>query len=283
MAMRQVVGKHTLSRLIKNRALTIGLVLVVAASIVGLLAPLLAPADPLETRIELALQAPGRSHPFGTDELGRDILSRVISGVRVTTVIALLSVVMGGAIGTSAGLISGYLPGWPDRVIMRLVDIMMAFPGILLAMVIIAILGPALKSVIIAVGITTIPYYARVARGLARKIAGEDFVEAANAIGCSPGRILLRYLFPNMISPMLVVTTLTMAIAILTEASLSYLGLGAQPPTPELGAMLASGRTYIYSAWWATVAPGSVIVLIVLGINMLGDGLRDALDPRLRI
>jgi peptide/nickel transport system permease protein len=270
-------------RLARNRAAVTGSALFLLCAAMGLLAPVLAPSDPLATSVREALQGPTWSHPLGTDELGRDQFSRVLYGIQVSLTIGAASVLLGGSLGTLAGLLAGYNQGWPDRVIMRGVDTMLAFPGILLALAVVTVLGPGLSSVVVAVGIATIPAYVRVVRGVTLSLKHQDFVEGARSIGCTGARILFLYVLPNALSPIIVMSTLGMAAAILAASSLSYLGLGAQLPAAELGAMLAGGRTYLRTAWWLTVVPGGVILLMTLGINMLGDGLRDVLDPRLRV
>jgi peptide/nickel transport system permease protein len=266
----------------QNRAAMIGAALVIFEIILALGAPWIAPYDPLDQNPREALQAPSREHLFGTDDTGRDLLSRVIYGTQISLRVGLISVGIGGGIGIVLGIIAGYRGGWADNVIMRMMDLLLAFPGILLALAIIAILGPGLFNVMIAVGISAIPAYTRLARGSALALREREFVVGARAIGCGDGHITLRYILPNVLPPLIVLATLGIAGAILTAAGLSFIGLGAVPPAPEWGAILTLGRKYINQAWWYTTFPGLAIAITVLGINMLGDALRDALDPRLR-
>ncbi len=248
----------------------------------ALAAPWIVPFDPYKQNPRAALQAPSREHWFGTDDTGRDLLSRVIYGTRISLRVGLISVGIGGSIGITLGILAGYRGGFVDNVIMRAMDLLLAFPGILLALAIIAILGPSLFNVMIAVGVSSIPSYTRVARGATLALRDRDFVVGARAIGARDARITMKYILPNVLPPLIVLATLGIAGAILTAAGLSFIGLGAVPPTPEWGAILTLGRKYINQAWWYTTFPGLAIMVTVLGINMLGDALRDALDPRLR-
>jgi ABC-type dipeptide/oligopeptide/nickel transport system permease subunit len=260
----------------------IGATILVLEIIIALAAPLIAPFDPLDQNPRAALQAPSSEHWMGTDDTGRDLLSRVIWGARISLRVGVISVLIGGGIGITLGIIAGFRGGWLDNVIMRFVDLLLAFPGILLALGIIAILGPGLSNVMLAVGISSIPSYTRVARGSTLALRERDFVTSARSIGAKDRRIMLRYILPNVLPPLVVLATLGIAGAILTAAGLSFIGLGAVPPTPEWGAILTLGRKYINQAWWYTTFPGLAIMVTVLGINMLGDALRDALDPKLR-
>jgi len=253
-------------------------VLLVAA--VG--APLLTPYDSLSMRPEERLQPPNRRHLFGTDVFGRDLWTRVLYGSRISLRTGVISITLAVALGVPLGLTSGYYGGSVDRLLMRLVDLMLTFPGILLALVIIAILGPNLLNAMLAVGISASPTYARVVRAAVLGAREQVYVDAARAIGCRDGRIMIRHILPNTVAPIIVLGTLGVAGAIISAAALSYLGLGAQPPTPEWGALLSEGRNYLRVAWWMTAFPGLAIMIAVLAINLLGDGLRDALDPRLR-
>jgi peptide/nickel transport system permease protein len=233
--------------------------------------------DPLRT-----LQSPNSSHLMGTDNLGRDVLSRMIIGSRISLSVGIISVGISLAIGVPMGLIAGFYGRQIDNVIMRLVDILLAFPGILLALAVVSVLGPGTNNVMIAVGIGAVPTFVRVVRGSVLSAREYDYVEAAKAIGARDSRVMFAHILPNISAPIIVISTLGVASAILAASSLSYLGLGAQPPQAEWGAMLSGARSYMRSAWWLTTFPGLAIMITVLAINMLGDGLRDALDPQLR-
>lgn len=273
-------GSIVRAQLARNRGAMAGLTLLAAAVGVALGAPWLAPYDPTFQDLLQPLQPPSREHPFGTDEVGRDVLSRVIYGSRLSLSVGLISVGIGGTAGVTLGLVSGFYGGWLDDVILRIMDLMLAFPGILLALAIVAVLGPGLYNVMLAVGIAATPSFTRVTRGQTLAIRAMDYVTGARAIGCTPGRIIWRYILPNVLPSVIVLATLGLASAILAASGLSFLGLGAQPPTPEWGAMLSFGRAYLRQAWWITTFPGLAIMVTVLGMNMLGDGLRDALDPK---
>jgi peptide/nickel transport system permease protein len=254
----------------------------VALVLVAVAAPIIARTDLYLMRPQEALWPPSQQHWFGTDEFGRDLLTRVVHGARLSLSVGLVAVAIACGIGVVTGLASGYYGGLLDLGLMRLVDLMLAFPGILLALAIVAILGPGLTNAMIAVGITGIPSYARVIRGAVLQAKAFLYVEAARAVGVPAPVILIRHLLPNVAAPIIVLSTLNMAAAILTAASLSFLGLGAQPPQPEWGALLNAGRNWLQRAWWLTTFPGLAIMVTVLAINTLGDGLRDVLDPRLR-
>jgi peptide/nickel transport system permease protein len=266
----------------RNRGAMAGLVVLLAEVVLAAGAPWIAPYDPIHQDLLAPLQPPSRAHPWGTDEVGRDILSRVIFGTRISLTVGLISVGIAGAGGVVLGLVSGYAGGLVGEVILRVMDLLLAFPGILLALAIVAVLGPGLFNVMIAVGIAGMPAFTRVTRAQTLAVREMDYVTGARAVGCTTGRILARYIFPNVLPPLIVLATLGLASAILTASGLSFLGLGAQPPTPEWGAMLSLGRAFLRQAWWVTTFPGLAIMLTVLAMNMLGDGLRDAVDPRLR-
>jgi peptide/nickel transport system permease protein len=266
----------------RNRAALAGWVVLLVLVFVALFAPQVAPFDPIRILSAERLLPPSRQHLFGTDELGRDVLSRVIFGARISLTVGLISVGVALAIGVPLGLLSGYLGGWVDNLIMRFIDILLAFPGILLAIVIAGTLGPGLRNVMIAVGIFTVPTYARVVRASTLSVREMEYVQALRALGASDQRIIFRHILPNVSASVIVLSTLGVATAILSAAGLSFVGLGAQPPTPEWGAMLSAARPYLYSEWWLPTFPGMAIMVTVLAINLLGDGLRDALDPRLR-
>jgi peptide/nickel transport system permease protein len=270
-------------RFARNRGAVIGLFVVIALVFVSALAPLAAPHHPLAVDPTIRFQPPSAAHPFGTDELGRDVLSRVIYGGRISLIVGVIPVLIASISGIVLGISAGYFGGIVDMVIMRCIDIMMAFPGILLALAVIAVLGASLTNLMIAVGIFSIPLYTRVLRGSTLATKEQLYVEAARAVGCGNLRIMLHHILPNIIAPLIVLATLGMATAILVAASLSFLGLGQRPPTPEWGSMLSDARKYLRIAWWLTAFPGLAISLSVLAINLLGDGLRDVLDPRLRI
>lgn len=271
------------ARLIKNKAAMFGGGVVVLLILASLAAPQIAPYDPLKQNLRENLLAPSPTHWFGTDVHGRDIFSRVLYGAAISLRIGFLGALLGGAIGIVLGLTAGFYGGAADMLIMRLVDIQLAFPGLLLAIAIIAAIGPGLENVIIAVGVFSVPTFTRVVRGSVLSIKQQDFVTAARTVGATSTRIMRLHLFPNILAPVLVLLTMRVATAILTAASLSFLGLGAQPPTPEWGAMLSDGRDYLVLAPHVATFPGLAILLAVLGFNLLGDGLRDALDPRLRL
>jgi peptide/nickel transport system permease protein len=267
-------------RFAKHKGALVGVFIVACVTAAALLAPVLAPYNPEEITVDI-LQGPSREHLFGTDEIGRDVLSRVLYGARISPWIGVIAIVMAGVIGTALGLISGYAGGVSDNVIMRGMDILLAFPGILLAIVVVATLGPGLRNAMIAVGVAFIPTFARVVRGEVLVEREKEYVAAARGLGASGARIAFGEILPSVWGPVTVLATLGVAGAILATAGLSFLGLGASPPTPEWGAMLSEGRNYLPDQWWIAVFPGIAIALTVLGINLIGDGLRDTLDPRL--
>ncbi len=256
--------------------------MVLAFVIVAVFADWIAPFDPRAQDLYSNLDRPSRAHPFGKDEFGRDIFSRVIHGTRISLAVGLGATAIAAVGGVLLGLGAGYFGGWIDTIVMRAMDVLLAFPGILLALAIVHILGPGLVNVTVAVGVFAIPTFARVVRGSVLQIRQLDFVAAARAQGAGDGRILAVHVLPNCFAPIIVLSTLRMATAILTAAGLSFLGLGAQPPTPEWGAMLAAGREFLRSAPHVAAFPGLAIMLMVLAFNMFGDGLQDALDPRLK-
>jgi peptide/nickel transport system permease protein len=269
-------------RLRRNRAAVIGGVVVLLFIAIAILAPLIAPYDPNEGDLTQRLRSFSREHLLGTDALGRDLLSRVIYGARISLEIQIVSVSLALIIGTLLGMIGGYYGGRLDHLIMRLMDILLAFPGIFLAISIIAALGPGLLNLMLAAGIYSVPQFARIVRGSILTLKEKEFVEAARAVGESDVNILFRYLLPNSMAPIIIQTTLRMATVLLTASGLSFLGLGVQPPTAEWGAMLSTARAYIVTAPHVATVPGLAIMLVVMGFNLFGDGLRDSLDPRLR-
>jgi ABC-type dipeptide/oligopeptide/nickel transport system permease subunit len=266
----------------RNRGAIVGLIMIVFLALMAVAAPWVAPYDPLQQSIQDALQSPSAQHLFGTDELGRDMLSRIIYGARISLRVGLISVAIGSTIGTTMGIISGFYGRAIDNLLMRITDVLAAFPGMLLALTVIAVLGPGLFNAMIAVGVGSIPSYSRIARGSTMAIRSCLYVESARSVGCQGRRIMWRYILPNVLPPLIVIVTLGVAGAILTASGLSFLGLGAKPPTPEWGAMLSSGRQYLRTSPWVAIFPGLAITITVVSINLFGDGLRDALDPRLR-
>jgi peptide/nickel transport system permease protein len=276
------VGAVVVRQFRRSRAAVVGLGLIVIFVITAVLAPLIAPHDPIALGLGQQLKPPSFIYPLGTDELGRDLLSRLLWGARATLLITLGAVALAVLVGTVSGMYSGFRGGWSDTLIMRVMDVLLAMPGFLLAIAIIAALGVGMVNVIIAVGIHAVPAFARVVRAATLSVKQQEYVLAARALGSHDGTIMWRHVLPNVTPPLLVQTTLQLATAILTASGLSFLGLGPQPPTPEWGAMLSTGRTYITSNPQLATIPGLAILLVALGFNLLGDGLRDALDPRLR-
>jgi peptide/nickel transport system permease protein len=279
-----------LRRLAARRTALFGLVVVVLVILTAVTASLISPFDPIEQDLgDLRLKAPGfrdatgHVHPLGTDHLGRDLLARVIYGARPALLVGFAAVAISGLIGMAAGLVAGYFGGRTDDVLMRLADIQLAFPFILLAIAVIGVLGPSLQTIIVVIGVSSWVVYARIVRGAVLTLREREFVQAALALGGGDVRVLLRHILPNALTPWLVVATLDMARVIVIESALSFLGLGVQPPAPTWGGMLADGRVYISTAWWLATFPGLAILVTVLGINLFGDGLRDTLDPRLKV
>lgn len=268
-------------RLWRSPSAIAGGFIVLAFLVVALIAMTYTPFDPKDQNLRSSLQGPSRTHLLGTDEFGRDILSRIMAGTVPTFGIAILGIAIGFPIGVTLGALAGYVGNKIDSIVMRLVDIQLAIPGIILAIVIITVLGVGMMPLILAVGIFSIPGFARIARAGVLVTKAEDFVEAAHSIGASGSRVLLRHILPNTVAPIIVQTSLRTATAILVASSLSFLGLGAQPPSPEWGAMLSSSRDYLQSNPHTAIFPGIAVALAVLGFNLLGDGLRDALDTRL--
>ncbi|MGE3269223.1 MAG: ABC transporter permease [Chloroflexota bacterium] len=267
---------------VRSRAAVFGLALTLLFILTAILAPVLAPHDPTAFTLGQQLKPPSATNLLGTDELGRDIFSRILWGARITLLITLGAVLVSLVIGTALGIVAGFLGGWTDTLIMRVMDILLAMPGFLLAIAIIAALGAGTLNVVIAVGVFSIPAFARVARGSTLSVKQQDYVLSSRALGASPVGIMWRHILPNVTPPLVVQTTLRLATAILTASGLSFLGLGPQPPTPEWGAMLSTGRNLITSSPQLATIPGLAILLVAIGFNLLGDGLRDALDPRLK-
>lgn len=272
-----IVWKH----LKRNKGAIVGASILLFFILISVFAPLLAPFPIEQMKMESRFQSPSAEHWLGTDEFGRDILSRMMHGGRVSLMMGLVAVSIAGIIGVFLGVVSGYYRKL-DIYIMQVMDILLAFPSLLLAIAIIAVLGVGLTNAMIAVAISVIPSYVRVVRGAVLSIREKEYIEAVKALGVSDIKIIGKHILPNVLSPVIVLSTLQFGTSILAAASLSFLGLGAQPPTPEWGAMAYVGKSFLLDAWWMSLFPGLAIMLVVLGFNMLGDGLRDALDPRLK-
>ncbi len=273
-------GERALRRLARRRGAMVGLVIVVFFVFLALLAPWIAPYDPLAASWSAVRKAPSAQHWFGTDEIGRDVLARVIWGARASLLAGVVSVAISLSIGVPVGLAAGYLGGWVDMLISRMTDAMLACPFLILAIALAAFLGPSLTNAMIAIGIAATPVFVRLTRAQVLAVKVEDYVEAARAVGNSHLRIALRHIFPNVVATLIVQATLAIAAAVIAEASLSFLGLGQQPPAPSWGSMLNTAKNFVENAPWMAVWPGLSIFLLVLSFNLLGDGLRDALDPR---
>ncbi len=258
---------------------SIVLLVMVLAALVG---PVLVPYGVNETDVANALRPPSGAHWFGTDDLGRDVFSRVVIAAQVSLRVAVISVAIALTVGVLLGIVSGYAGGWADGVLMRIVDVLFAFPMLILALAIVAVLGPGANTATIAIGIVYIPIFARVARASTLSVRAEPFVRASQTMGTGTGRILRRHVLPNISGPIIVQTSLSLAFAILSEAALSFLGLGVQPPQPSWGRMLFEAQSFLGTAWWLAVFPGAAIFLTVLSCNLVGDGLRDVLDPKQR-
>lgn len=279
-------SERPISRLLapirRSGAATVGLVLVLVLIGSALFAPLLAPYDPVDTDLRAKAQPPSSQHLLGTDQFGRDILSRLLYGARLSLVLGIGSVVIGAASGISVGLLVGFRGGWFDDIVMRVVDVLLAFRLLLLAITVMAILGPSLVNVMLAIGLSLFATFTRLTRGEVLSAKTRDYVEAARAVGCSPGRMMIRHILPNIAGPLIVFATLRLGAAILSESALSFLGLGSPPPTPSWGLMIKEGLNQLRSAWWISTIPGVAVTVVVLAFNLLGDGLRDAFDPRMR-
>lgn len=276
----QSPGRRALARLARRRAALVGLFFVVLFIVVAIFAPSLAPYDPLATSWSAIRKAPSAAHWFGTDEIGRDVLSRVIYGARASLMAGVVSVSIALSLGVPIGLVAGYAGRWPDALISRMTDAMLATPFLILAIALAAFLGPSLTNAMIAIGISATPIFIRLTRAQVLSVKVEDYIEAARAVGNPHLRIALRHILPNVVPPLIVQATLAIAAAVIAEASLSFLGLGQQPPAPSWGSMLNTAKNYVEQAPWMAVWPGISIFLLVLSFNLVGDGLRDALDPR---
>jgi len=271
-----------LRRLAKEPTTLFGLTLLIIFVLLAILAPYISPFDPLFQNISASLTKPSVPHYLGTDKLGRDILSRMLYGAQISIRSGLIVVLLAGSFGTLVGLVAGYIGGWADEILMRVTDIFFAFPGLILAMAIAGALGPSLTNALIAVAVVSWPVYARLIRGQILGLREREFVQAARAIGVNNWSIMWRHLLPNTLAPLMVQASFDMAGTILSVAGLSFIGFGAQPPTPEWGVMISEGRNYITTQWWLTGVPAIAILLLVAALNLVGDGLRDILDPRLR-
>lgn len=264
-----------------NRLAFLGLLIIIALLVVAVFADVLAPYSPTFGDLKGSrLLAPSAEHWFGTDDLGRDIYSRIIFGSRWTLYVVILVAIIAAPIGLLVGTVAGYAGGWIDAILMRITDIFLAFPKLILALAFVAALGPGIENAVLAIAITSWPPYARIARAETMTVRNSDYIKAVQLMGASPFRIVLRHIMPLCISSLIIRVTLDMAGIILTAAGLGFLGLGAQPPLPEWGTMIASGRRFVLDQWWVAGAPGFAILIVSLGFNLLGDGLRDALDPR---
>lgn len=273
---------HFLTRLRQEPTTIAGFLILGLFILMALLAPLLSPYDPLAQNISHSLAPPSLEHLLGADKLGRDMFSRMLYGARISIVVGLAVVAMAGSLGAFVGLIAGYVGKWADELLMRSTDIFFAFPSLILAMSIAGALGPSLPNALIAVAVVSWPVYARLIRGQVLALREREFVQAAQATGVSHPRIIFRHLLPNTLAPLLVQASFDMGATILIVAGLSFIGFGAQPPTPEWGAMISEGRNYITTQWWLTGGPAMGILLLVAAFNLVGDGLRDILDPQLR-
>jgi len=270
------------ARLWRNRVGMLGFVLATLVLLAALLGPLISPVGPLQQDVLARFKGPSAGHLLGTDNFGRDTLARILFGYRTSVAVSFGSVVLSTLVGSTIGLLAAYLGGWIDRLLMRLMDVLLAFPIILLAIAVLAVLGPGELNTALAIGVVYTPIFARLARGPALTVLSWDYVAAARAVGAGGGRIMVRHVLPNILAPILVQTTLSLSTAILVEASLSFLGLGTQPPTPSLGLMLSQSRDYMLISPWVAIFSGLAILLASLGFNLFGDGMRDLLDPTLR-
>jgi len=282
LAPKYTFGSTLLRFLRRSPLATAGLIIVAITVLIALFSKWIVPYNPIAPNLDVKLAAPSLQHLLGTDDMGRDILSRILAGTSVSLTSAVIIISVSMAFGTLVGLIAGYLGGWIDDVLMRLTDIFLAFPALILAMAISATLGPSLQNALIAVAAVWWPWYARLVRGQVLSVRNMEYVEAAHSVGARPMRVVLRHILPNTLGPLLVQATLDVGNTILLTASLSFIGLGAQPPTPEWGSMVSVGRLYLLSYWWVPTMPGFAILLTVLGFNLLGDAMRDFADVRER-
>jgi peptide/nickel transport system permease protein len=267
---------------LRQPAIGFSLLIMLLFLFAALLAPLLSPSDPLAQNVLNGLKPPSAEHLLGTDKLGRETLSRLLYGARISLFVGVTVVLIASVIGTLLGVVAGYLGGWADEALMRITDIFFAFPALILAMAIAGALGPSLQNALIAISVVTWPVYARLLRGQVLALKEREFILAARTVGVPEWQIILRHLLPNMLAPLLVQASFDMGGAITSVAGLSFIGFGAQPPTPEWGVMISEARNYMATAWWLGTFPALAIMMVVGGFNLLGDGLRDLLDPRLR-
>ncbi|HLJ61737.1 MAG TPA: ABC transporter permease [bacterium] len=266
----------------RSRTGTLGVAIVAVAVLCAALAPVLAPYNPTAAQFSTTLRPPSAAHPFGTDQLGRDVLSRVIFGARISLLVGGVTVLISGFVGCALGMLSGYLGGWLDAAVMRLADVQLSFPFILLALTINAVIGAGLQTIMLSLVVAGWPLYVRVVRGEILALRHREYVQAAIATGARNGRVMWQHVLPNVATPIIVVSTLQVSQFIIAEATISFLGFGIQPPTAAWGGMVSDGRNYIFFAWWLTAFPGAALALTALGVNLTGDWLRDTLDPRLR-
>lgn len=274
--------KFFLRRFFGRKIVLLGVIFIVMLFVAAIFSPLLAPHDPYQLNLDMAFQPPSKQHPLGTDQYGRDILSRIIYGSRISLAVGIIAVGLGGLIGMTLGLLAGYMGGIIDSLIMRFIDAMMAIPPLMLSLAIGVALGGGLFSLIVALGISLIPTYARLMRGQVLAIKENDYVKSAKVVGCRTLRIMFVHIFPNCLAPLIVLLTLNLGLTILAEAGLNFLGLGISPPTPSWGAMVNDGYRFLLHNPIISIAPGICIMLVVMSFNFVGDGLRDILDPRLR-
>lgn len=279
-APQAVAGNRAWKKMKRNRSSIAGLIIIVFFALLAVLAPLLPLADPLATSWSAIRKAPSAAHWLGTDDIGRDVLSRMVWGAQASLMAGVISVAIAVLTGVPFGLISGYFGGWVDQVISRVTEAFLAMPFLIMAIALAAFLGPSLTNAMIAIGLSAMPIFIRLTRSQVLAVKTEDYIEGARSIGLGHGDILLRYILPNILPPIIVQATLTVATAIIAEASLSFLGLGQQAPAPSWGSMLNVAKNFLTQAPWMAMWPGAAIFLVVIGFNLLGDGLRDALDPR---
>ena len=273
---------RTLKTILRNPGAALGLLGVISFVLIGIIAPFISPFDPNKQNLRAIFRPPSKDHPFGTDQFGRDILSRVLWGARTSLIVATSAIALAMVVGALTGVSVGYRGGWADEAVMRFVDVLLTFPDIFLAIIVTAVVPPGLGTTVLAIAVYNLPQFIRVARAAALSVRENTFVEAARASGASSAYIVLRHILPNSLAPIVVLATLRTAASILTAAGLSFLGLGVQPPTPEWGTMISEARVYIVTAPWTSLFPGLAIFLTVLSFNLLGDGINDALNPRRR-